>query len=227
MMTVPSPGSGLIGAAWVLSDRDNHPGRVADGPLKRQTIAQPMERFQAQSMRRPAGRFERFPLLLKFLNVREMPSVQLHPAEPETARPEAWAAMEAGPDSSTGGTPPVLTRQAWLTVYRGVSQMPASPKRAHPLCYAAGLMVLSKEHPQRTLYRSAHPVLTSSLPQEREATVANVVFPAGIDARADSGGPDRFDIHCGMAGNRIGVARLDLPKHLELNGSADSPGARV
>jgi hypothetical protein len=40
------------------------------------------------------------------------------------------------------------------------------------------------------------------------------VFPTGIDRRDDLGTPDRFDVYYGMADNRIGVARLDLPDHL-------------
>ncbi len=55
-------------------------------------------------------------------------------------------------------------------------------------------------------------MLTPSLPQERDGTVANVVFPTGIDRRDDIGSPDRFDIYYGMADNRIGVARLDVPE---------------
>ena len=38
------PGSGPIGEAWVLSDRDDYPSRVAEGPLKGRTIAELMER---------------------------------------------------------------------------------------------------------------------------------------------------------------------------------------
>ena len=33
VLTAPLPGTGPIGEAWVLSDRDDHPSRVADGPL--------------------------------------------------------------------------------------------------------------------------------------------------------------------------------------------------
>ena len=76
-------------------------------------------------------------------------------------------------------------------------------------------------------YRSADPVLTPSLPQERDGTVANVVFPTGIDRRDDIGMPDRFDIYYGMADNRIGAARLDLPDFLPLGGVADPPKAKV
>ena len=63
--------------------------------------------------------------------------------------------------------------------------MAQADKDTHPLCYSAGVMVLSKEHPQMIRYRSADPVLTPSLPQERDGTVANVVFPTGIDRRND------------------------------------------
>ena len=64
----------------------------------------------------------------------------------------------------------------------------AEPGNAgHQLCYSAGVMVLSKEHPRVIRYRSAEPVLTPSLPQERDGTVANVVFPTGIDRRDDLG----------------------------------------
>jgi predicted GH43/DUF377 family glycosyl hydrolase len=88
-------------------------------------------------------------------------------------------------------------------------------------------MVLSKEHPQVIRYRSVEPVLTPSLPQERDGTVANVVFPTGIDRRDDIGMPDRFDIYYGMADSRIGVARLNLPELLPSGGTADSQEERI
>ena len=65
------------------------------------------------------------------------------------------------------------------------------------------------------------------LPQERQGTIANVVFPTGIDRRDDLGCPDRFDIYYGMADTRIGVARLDMPELLPSGGVADPPKARV
>ena len=34
LLSAPLPGDGPIGEAWLLSDRDDHPSRVADGPLK-------------------------------------------------------------------------------------------------------------------------------------------------------------------------------------------------
>jgi mannose-6-phosphate isomerase len=92
LLSAPLPGSGPIGEAWVLSDRDDHASRVANGPLKGRTIAQVLEQFPKQAMGELAGRFRRFPLLLKFLDAREMLSVQVHPAE----KTEAWVVLEAG-----------------------------------------------------------------------------------------------------------------------------------
>jgi len=47
------------------------------------------------------------------------------------------------------------------------------------------------------------------------------VFPTGIDRRDDLGAPDRFDIYYGMADNRIGAARLNLPENLPPSALAD------
>jgi predicted GH43/DUF377 family glycosyl hydrolase len=133
-----------------------------------------------------------------------------------------WERLKIG-----GGTPPILTRHGWLIIYHGVSEMAEPGNDGHQLCYSAGVMVLSKEHPREIRYRSAEPVLTPELPQERRGTIANVVFPTGIDRRDDLGSPDRFDVYYGMADNRIGVARLDVPDFLPLGRAADPPEAKV
>jgi mannose-6-phosphate isomerase len=100
LLRAPLPGLGPIGEAWVLSDRDDHPSRVANGPLEGRTIAQVLEQFPKQVMGELAGRFRRFPLLLKFLDAREMLSVQVHPPDKnkddETGKTEAWVVLEAG-----------------------------------------------------------------------------------------------------------------------------------
>jgi predicted GH43/DUF377 family glycosyl hydrolase len=126
-----------------------------------------------------------------------------------------------------GGTPPVLTRHGWLIIYHGVGEITEPTKDGRQLCYSAGVMVLSKEHPRAICYRSRHPILTPDLPLERRGIVANVVFPTGIDRRDDLASPNRFDIYYGMADDRIGVARLDVPHFLPTEGLADPPGARV
>jgi len=95
------------------------------------------------------------------------------------------------------------------------------------LCYAAGVMIFSKEHPLVISYRSTEPVLTPELPEEQRGIVANVVFPTGIDRRDDLGTPDRIDVYYGMADKRIGVARLDVPDHLPTDATADPSEANV
>ena len=126
-----------------------------------------------------------------------------------------------------GGTPPILTRHGWLILYHGVSKIENPVNDKEVLRYSAGIMILSKEHPQHIYYRSIEPVLTPELKAERTGTIANVVFPKDIDQRNDLGMPDRFDIYYGMADRRIGVARLDLPDVLPKEGVAHAPDAIV
>lgn len=135
---------------------------------------------------------------------------------------EPWERLKIG-----GGTPPILTRHGWLIVYHGVGATLESSGDGRHLCYSAGVMVLDKDDPRVIRYRSAEPVLTPTLPQEEIGIIGNVVFPTGIDRRDDIGTPDRFDIYYGMADNRIGVARLDVPEFLPHKGAADSLTAMV
>ena len=127
-----------------------------------------------------------------------------------------WERLKIG-----AGTPPILTKHGWLIIYHGVSEVAGAGGNGHHLCYSAGVMVLSQQHPRVVRYRSAEPVLRPEMPQERDGTVANVVFPTGIDRRDDLGTPDRFDVYYGMADSRIGVARLDLPDRLPAGTDAD------
>ena len=129
-----------------------------------------------------------------------------------------WEMLKIG-----GGTPPVLTPHGWLIIYHGVHEVdvPGGPK--HPLCYSAGIMILSSQHPRVILYRTPEPVLEPLLREERQGIVPNVVFPTGIARRDDRGTPNRFDVYYGMADSRIGVARLDLPESLP----AQSPAAGI
>jgi predicted GH43/DUF377 family glycosyl hydrolase len=137
-----------------------------------------------------------------------------------------WERLKIG-----GGTPPILTRHGWLILYHGVDQLAPPDGDGRHLRYSAGMLVLAQEHPQEIRYRSPEPVLSPVLPQERDGTMANIVFPTGIDRRDDLGAPDRFDVYYGMADNCIGVARLDMPAVLPPGGVTDpkevaaSPGS--
>jgi mannose-6-phosphate isomerase len=107
LLTTPLPGEGPIGEAWILSDRDEHPSLVTAGALKGKTIKQLLSLYPDQMLGRLAGRFTRFPLLLKFLDVQTTLSVQVHPSDRETryipagehGKTEAWVVLEANPKS--------------------------------------------------------------------------------------------------------------------------------
>ena len=107
LLTAPLPDDGPIGEAWMLSDRDDHPSHVANGPLKGRTLGQLLHQWPEQLLGRLAGRFRRFPLLLKFLDARDTLSVQVHPSDQqieyipasETGKTEAWVVLEVGTKS--------------------------------------------------------------------------------------------------------------------------------
>lgn len=107
LLSAPLPGDGPIGEAWILSDRDDHSSQVSNGPLKGRTISQLLKQFPEQLLGKLAQRFRRFPLLLKFLDAREMLSVQVHPSDAhtdllpagETGKTEAWVVLEAETES--------------------------------------------------------------------------------------------------------------------------------
>lgn len=106
-LTAPLPGDGPIGEAWLLSDREDHPSIVANGPLKGQTLGQLLAESPEQMLGKAVGHFRRFPLLLKFLDARDPLSVQVHPSDlqtdylppGETGKTEAWVVLETGPDA--------------------------------------------------------------------------------------------------------------------------------
>jgi mannose-6-phosphate isomerase len=107
LLKAPLPGDGPIGEAWLLSDRDDHPSKVAAGPLKGSTLRQLLELSPDQMLGKLAGRFRRFPVLLKFLDAHDKLSVQVHPNDGqrdlipagESGKTEAWVVLEATPDS--------------------------------------------------------------------------------------------------------------------------------
>lgn len=107
LLKAPLPGEGPIGEAWLLSDRDEHPSCVADGPLQGLTLHQLLQQYPEQLLGKMTGRYQRFPLLLKFLDARDMLSVQVHPSDQQTeylpagerGKTEAWIVLEAAPDS--------------------------------------------------------------------------------------------------------------------------------
>jgi mannose-6-phosphate isomerase len=90
----PLPGDEPVGEAWVLSAHALHDSRVAEGPLQ----GAPLSDLWSSRADEIAGRAEAacspFPLLLKFLDCRDLLSIQVHPRGEKT---EAWVVIEADP----------------------------------------------------------------------------------------------------------------------------------
>jgi len=103
LLTEPLP-DGPVGEAWILSDRDDHASVVNAGLYKGYTLTQLFSQYPESIMGRLAGKFDRFPLLLKFLDAKEVLSVQVHPSDDQTqyipkgdtGKTEAWVVLEAG-----------------------------------------------------------------------------------------------------------------------------------
>ncbi len=120
-----------------------------------------------------------------------------------------WETLKIG-----AGTPPVLTKFGWMFLYHGVKEGENSTEKHKQLCYSAGVMFMSKNDPIDIIYRSPEQILRPDQPEEHVGIIADVVFPTGIDCRTDIDMPNRYDIYYGMADNKVGVARLDLPDAL-------------
>jgi len=73
-----------------------------EGPLKGTTLTALMKEYRHEIMGKLADQFERFPLLLKFLDCKEILSVQVHPSDHQreylpqgdTGKTEAWVVLE-------------------------------------------------------------------------------------------------------------------------------------
>jgi len=133
---------------------------------------------------------------------------------------EPWENLKIG-----GGPPPILTKHGWLFIYHGVSE--ATVHNGFQMCYSAGLMILTEEHPQFIKYRSKEPILSPETEHERIGVVDDVVFPTGIDRRDDLGTPERIDVYYGMADKCIGVAQLHIPDILPSLSRKDAPQEQV
>jgi mannose-6-phosphate isomerase len=107
LVSTSLPDDQPIGEAWLLSDRDDHPSIVADGPLAGRSLRHVLEEFRVPILGALSGRYARFPLLLKFLDVTGSLSVQVHPSDAakelippgDTGKTEAWVVLQVGPEA--------------------------------------------------------------------------------------------------------------------------------
>lgn len=149
-MDQPLPGDEPIGEAWILSDRKDFASPIVNGPLAGQTLSALMQQRKADILGSCADRFQRFPLLLKFLDVEKMLSVQVHPRddqadlipEGDMGKTEAWIVLRAAHDAriyaglKPGTTPQDLTS---LTAANADQFLPSfTPKIGQAVMIEAG-----------------------------------------------------------------------------------------
>ena len=107
LLSKPLPENDPIGEAWILSDRKDHASEVSEGSLKGTTITELMRDFRYEIMGKIGNHFENFPLLLKYLDCKEVLSVQVHPSDHQkefipkgdTGKTEAWVVLETSENS--------------------------------------------------------------------------------------------------------------------------------
>lgn len=107
LLSKPLPENEPVGEAWILSDRKDHSNKVSEGVLKGTTLTKLMADYRYEIMGKIGYHFEHFPLLLKFLDCKEVLSVQVHPSDDQkeyipqgdTGKTEAWVVLETSEDS--------------------------------------------------------------------------------------------------------------------------------
>ena len=149
-MDADLPGEGPFGEAWLLGDRSNCASPVANGALAGTTLTTLMRQRRRAILGRHADRFARFPLLLKFLDVEKMLSVQVHPRDDQaelippgdTGKTEAWIVLRARAEARVyAGLNPGTTRHdlATLTAATADRHLPAfSPQPGQAVMIEAG-----------------------------------------------------------------------------------------
>jgi mannose-6-phosphate isomerase len=108
LLNIPLAEGKTYGESWELSSHPNGPSVVANGTWKGRTLPQLLESegptlLGAESFARFGGKF---PLLIKYLDVHDRLSVQVHPSdayaqehEGEWGKSECWYVLNASPDA--------------------------------------------------------------------------------------------------------------------------------
>lgn len=106
-LSKPLPKDESTGEAWILSDRKDHASLVTDGELKGKSLTELLQNYQVEIMGKLSNRFDKFPLLLKCLDAKEVLSVQVHPSDEQkeyipkgdSGKTEAWIVLETSAKS--------------------------------------------------------------------------------------------------------------------------------
>lgn len=161
-----------IGESWEVADLPEGKSTIGNGPFQGQTLGS-VVRQHAEGIVGPKGFSEPFPLLIKFLDARQVLSVQVHP-DAETCRrtgrgdmkTECWYVIQARPGAVIyKGFKKPLVRDRFAAAIRDgtaadlLAEVPVSvgechfipPGTAHAI--GAGLVIAEIQTPSDTTYR--------------------------------------------------------------------------
>lgn len=163
-----------IGESWELADLEHDQSVVAEGPKAGAKLGQLVREWGRDLIGRAELFDGRFPLLIKFLDAREVLSVQVHPDKDYVDRHggaahvkhEAWYVLHAEPGGCIyrGLKPGVDRAQFEAAVETGTTQellhrIPAKPGQCHYLpsgtihALGAGVVVAEIQTPSDTTFR--------------------------------------------------------------------------
>ncbi len=112
--------------------------------------------------------------------------------------------LGAEPDSLQdrigGGTPPIRTREGWLSIYHRSEKTNRDDVTG---IYAGYSLLLDLDNPTKVLGQSAEPILAPTEPFETSGYVDNVLFPTGIVERKEG-----VLIYYGAADECVGVTAV-------------------
>ena len=93
----------VLAETWELSCHPDGPSRIGNGAYRGKTLKEYIEAEGRQVLGSHCGRFEEFPILVKFIDAKENLSIQVHPDngyalehEGQYGKTEMWYVMEAG-----------------------------------------------------------------------------------------------------------------------------------
>jgi len=114
------PTTASFGESWELSPHPQHVSVVAEGPFSGRTLNDLCRDHAAEILGPQAQSAAPFPLLIKFLDCRELLSIQVHPddrlarelAGEDFGKTEAWIVLQADPGATIyAGFLPGVTRE--------------------------------------------------------------------------------------------------------------------
>ena len=176
-----------IGESWELADLPQDQSRISNGSLAGKTLREVVNRY-TEVLTGQADFPLPFPLLIKFLDARDLLSVQVHP-DPETSlrsgrgnpKTECWYIIRAEPGAYIyKGLKPGATREQFRNaLYKGTVEellvkTPAQVGECHFLpsgtvhAIGAGLLIAEIQQPSDTTYRVFDWNRTDNLGHPRE-----------------------------------------------------------